>query len=307
LGDKGENVRQLQISLNKFHYMLTADGVFGKLTELSVKNFQGKTGLIADGIAGPATLAALASTPAAAPYLYVYNSGTDANNPSSKATVLFTFDDGYKDVITVAADILKEKNFKGTAYIYETGIIGGYSSSMNLSDLNKLYADYGWDIGNHTAHHSIKGDISDPAYLHAVEKDYLDNQNWLLLNGWTRSAYHAAYVGGVYNIDLIDYLKGIGVKTGRAAWSGGMPANDLYQIQCIDVSLNSLTACETEVDKAVSSKSTLVFSIHKINTAGGSYVIKTPDFQSLVDYVSKYALEDKLVVTTISEYYNSLK
>lgn len=54
IGSRGEGVRQIQKALH-----LIADGIFGKLTEEAVKNFQMRNGLKPDGIVGPATLAKL--------------------------------------------------------------------------------------------------------------------------------------------------------------------------------------------------------------------------------------------------------
>ena len=53
-GSKGPEVKELQKALG-----VTADGIFGMHTEELLKAFQEKEGLAADGIAGPATFAAL--------------------------------------------------------------------------------------------------------------------------------------------------------------------------------------------------------------------------------------------------------
>ena len=58
-GDKGESVKWLQWQLNQHGAALTIDGIFGKQTKLSVLLFQGDKGLVADGIVGPKTIAAL--------------------------------------------------------------------------------------------------------------------------------------------------------------------------------------------------------------------------------------------------------
>ena len=58
-GDKGESVKWLQWELNQHGAALTVDGIFGKQTKLSVLLFQGDKGLVADGIVGPKTIAAL--------------------------------------------------------------------------------------------------------------------------------------------------------------------------------------------------------------------------------------------------------
>jgi hypothetical protein len=59
-GDRSQAVQQLQKSLNARGAQLLADGYFGDDTEALVRAYQVKAGLIADGIAGPKTLAALA-------------------------------------------------------------------------------------------------------------------------------------------------------------------------------------------------------------------------------------------------------
>lgn len=58
-GSIGSSVTFLQNLLIKAGYMITADGVFGDHTELSVKHYQAKNGLTVDGIVGPATWAKL--------------------------------------------------------------------------------------------------------------------------------------------------------------------------------------------------------------------------------------------------------
>ena len=54
IGSRGYEVSQLQKRLD-----ITADGIFGPITEKAVKNFQASVGTTADGIVGPATRAFL--------------------------------------------------------------------------------------------------------------------------------------------------------------------------------------------------------------------------------------------------------
>lgn len=60
-GARGWPVFGLQVGLNRFGAKLAADGDFGRLTEVALKNFQTKQGLISDGIAGPTTQRVMAS------------------------------------------------------------------------------------------------------------------------------------------------------------------------------------------------------------------------------------------------------
>lgn len=54
-GDKGEDVKMLQMALNKNGYNLTVDGVFGTNTYNAVIAFQGEKGITKDGIVGNIT------------------------------------------------------------------------------------------------------------------------------------------------------------------------------------------------------------------------------------------------------------
>ena len=57
-GHRGPAVRQIQRKLG-----ITADGVFGPLTERAVRRFQRRRGLVADGIVGPITRGSLGLAP----------------------------------------------------------------------------------------------------------------------------------------------------------------------------------------------------------------------------------------------------
>lgn len=60
-GSTGRDVAQLQRHLIDAGFKLDADGWFGDTTEAALTAFQRRAGLVADGIAGPKTLAALKS------------------------------------------------------------------------------------------------------------------------------------------------------------------------------------------------------------------------------------------------------
>lgn len=62
-GARGAAVAALQTALTARGHPLAADGAFGPATERAVKAFQGRAGLVVDGIAGPATMAALGLGP----------------------------------------------------------------------------------------------------------------------------------------------------------------------------------------------------------------------------------------------------
>ena len=59
IGSRGNDVKELQKLLNNKGYRLVVDGVFGRLTENAVKDFQQKNRLTADGVVGQKTWSAL--------------------------------------------------------------------------------------------------------------------------------------------------------------------------------------------------------------------------------------------------------
>lgn len=59
LNSKGNDVRWVQVQLNRFGYKLVVDGVSGLITVGAIMDFQKKHGLVPDGICGPDTRARL--------------------------------------------------------------------------------------------------------------------------------------------------------------------------------------------------------------------------------------------------------
>lgn len=55
-GDRGNDVKKLQVDLNKLGHRLSIDGSYGPATKKAVEDFQRKHKLKVDGSAGPATL-----------------------------------------------------------------------------------------------------------------------------------------------------------------------------------------------------------------------------------------------------------
>ena len=89
-----------------------------------------------------------------------YSVGLPANvvvpNPGSGKLVI-TFDDGWKDTITVAYPVLEQAGLKATVYVNRDMTWGeeygwGNGNFMNYNDLHTLY-DNGWDVSNHTTNH----------------------------------------------------------------------------------------------------------------------------------------------------------
>lgn len=100
-GSKGQAVQQLQWALNATGARLVPDGAFGDQTEKAVRAYQLKIGLVADGIAGPKTLAALA--------------GADCSRLLSNATLVAVAKRLGVDLATVYA--VNEVESTGTGFL----------------------------------------------------------------------------------------------------------------------------------------------------------------------------------------------
>ncbi len=98
-GSQGGDVTELQKLLNKNGYNLDADGIYGGKTQAAVKDYQKKSGLIVDGIAGKNTWSSL----------------TTGSKKAASGDTGSTGDTGFKynpyqqsDVVTKAQEILNQ-------------------------------------------------------------------------------------------------------------------------------------------------------------------------------------------------------
>lgn len=233
-----------------------------------------------------------------------------AYNVTGKARILFTFDDAWMDVYQNAFPILTAKGYKATAWASKDLMASSdeIETFMSTTEMNVIY-NAGWDIGNHTISHI--DDLTDTTKYsdETVRAEYLNNQNWLLENNWTRGAYHVCYPQGSFSDRLISILKGIGVKSGRTTVSGyqTVPVYNIYKLKCIPVGYNLGIDINAEIDDAVKTGSTVMFMLHKIENTPNSaeaYSYATADFQSLVNYIDAYEKAGQLKVVTISEWYD---
>lgn len=131
LGDTGDDVSSLQQGLQQAGYPVgVVDGVFGSGTENALISFQTEYGLIADGIAGPATLAKLSEV----------NAASNDGGTSASATTLNPGDSG--EAVTALQTKLKELGFFPSA-VEVTGYYGGITvdAVKRFQQANSLGAD----------------------------------------------------------------------------------------------------------------------------------------------------------------------
>jgi len=227
-----------------------------------------------------------------------------AYNVKGLPKLIFNFEDGYYSVKSNAFPILNEKGFKANVMpvknITETGNI----AFLDKYDLHELYAA-GWDIGNHTESHplSIEGYTTE-----AKESEFLNAQNWLIENGWTRGAYHVYYPSGFYDSEIKGIVEAIGAKTAMYTDYGiqAVPVEDIYNLRSISIGEEvSLEWVKSEIDRAIATGSTIILNAFKVedNPVLG-FELSTQYFRELVEYVYSKSSQNLIEVVTFSEWYN---
>jgi lipoprotein-anchoring transpeptidase ErfK/SrfK len=167
-GDHGDDVLALQRSLDGLGFWLgTPDGTYGNVTQQAVMAFQKSTGLGRDGIAGPKTIAALASGARVQPrvatdgveidlarqLLIVVSGGTTKwviNTSSGRpgwATPPGTFVvqraiDGVRHA--PLGDLYRPRYFHGGIAVHGSGSIPGYPASHGCTRVSNAAIDMLW-------------------------------------------------------------------------------------------------------------------------------------------------------------------
>ncbi len=138
--------------------------------------------------------------------------------------IIITFDDGYRDNLTVAQPILEKYGMKGTVFV-ATGLVSqpNYLTPSEIAEL----AARGMEIGSHTNAHVALPECSD-------RRHELDtSRNWLTMIV-KQSVLNLAYPFGAYDDATIADLKAAGYRMAVTGENGlntlTTPAYELHRI-----------------------------------------------------------------------------
>jgi peptidoglycan/xylan/chitin deacetylase (PgdA/CDA1 family) len=154
--------------------------------------------------------------------------GLAAVDAPKRGVVSFTFDDGYDEHLAVAAPILAEHGFRGTAYVIPDAV--GTRGYMTLEDLHALRDRYGWDVA---AHHQIPfTEMTAPE----LERTVRDIQRFLSEHGFQEGG-HLAFPLGKHDADTVLPLVRRHFTTARLASAGPetLPPADPYRLRVLNV------------------------------------------------------------------------
>lgn len=140
MGDRGQDVRNLQAKLQENGYTANPDGIFGNETEEAVRSLQTDQGIAVDGIAGPDTFNALSLNASSSD-----NVSDDSGNTSSELTIeeapaqetASNTVESQSDVVSIAQSLV------GTPYVFGGTTTEGFDSS---GFINYVFKEAGVDL-----------------------------------------------------------------------------------------------------------------------------------------------------------------
>lgn len=208
--------------------------------------------------------------------------------PSDAGRVSLTFDDGLKSTYTLAAPIMAEYGFVGTAYVYTQAQNKKWAENMSWTEVKDLQDKFGWEIGSHAFTHTDLTTITLAAAKNEISRSRTD----LINHGLKVESFASPY--GAYNTALVDYVSKY-FSSHRTAWNlpNTYPINDYY----LKARPVSPTTKPEEVmvwlDEAKANGEWLILYFHDLTEGtptpeNGDY--NTADFRAILDYIKSKEL-----------------
>jgi peptidoglycan/xylan/chitin deacetylase (PgdA/CDA1 family) len=211
----------------------------------------------------------------------------------AKAKAVITFDDGYTSDYLLAKPIMDANNQRGVSFVIPSRV-GASSSYMSISQLKEMY-NSGWDISDHTLTHTA-------SYLTHLSAAQLDSEvnggyNWLVANGFSRSAMFLAYPFGygydnatVVNKVKENHLFARTTKTGTyQALLSPSVSDPWYALRGVEV-MNTDTpeSVKAKIDQTINQRGLIVIMFHHITTGTetNAYYYSTTNFKAISDYLA---------------------
>ena len=155
--------------------------------------------------------------------------GLHAIASPSQGVVSLTFDDGYEAHFDVAAPLMAERGFAGTAYVMPDQV--GLDGYMTLDELRVLRRSYGWDVA---AHHFVPFTKLEPDDL---DDTILGVRGYLTRHGFGDGANHLAYPLGKLDPKVVLPTTRRHFGTARLASAGPetLPPGDPHRLRAMNV------------------------------------------------------------------------
>ncbi len=228
-------------------------------------------------------------------------------NPTAKAKVSFTFDDGGNSNINKAAPALAKYGFTGTSYI-TTSCVGKTTVPntcaadtgipyMTWAQIKTLQNTYGWEIGSHSVNHPLMTEIT----AAKLEQEVADSKKAFQAQGLNPTAFATPY--GDYNQNVLAAIAKYYTSHRGFADTGynAYPYNNyLLRVQQVQAGV-SVDTVKGYINQAAADGTWLILVFHDIqdkpSTHPDDYQFSTADLSTIAAYVKS----QNISVTNVSK------
>ncbi len=159
------------------------------------------------------------------------NSKIVSLDSASKSGVTITFDDGYRDTLTVAAKILDAKKLPFTVFVTSQNITSGNSNYLSQSQLIELSKIPGVTIGSHGHSHTHLAELSSLE----VHNELRQSKEWLEQT-IQKTVTTLSYPHGSFNAEVVRLAADTGYKfAATSKWGVYQVGTRPLEIPRIDV------------------------------------------------------------------------
>ncbi len=158
----------------------------------------------------------------------------EEGKPLPSKPIMLTFDDGYRGIATVAAPIMSQHGYSGTAYVITDRIAQNPKAAptwLTWSQL-RLLEKRGWDIGSHTVSHTEIPHMSEEAAMRTLRQSRFALERHL-----GHPVQWFCYPAGSVDQKAVDEVRKAGYVLATTTKSGDtLSAQDPLQLERIRVS-----------------------------------------------------------------------
>jgi peptidoglycan/xylan/chitin deacetylase (PgdA/CDA1 family) len=152
------------------------------------------------------------------------------NNGTSRGCVVFTFDDGYADTLTMAAPLMKRYGFAATCYVVG-GAVGAYNrwDAEHLQERKPLmsrdqlgqWLSAGMEVGSHSLSHPQLHELPQDVARYEITESRTELRKMLGV-----PIEHFAYPFGHFTADTVELVRQAGYSSAMTLQPGVARATD---------------------------------------------------------------------------------
>lgn len=222
---------------------------------------------------------------------------------------IIQFDDAYDSEYIKGFPIFEANGQQGVMYVRTDAI--GTAGFMTVTQLKEMQTA-GWDISNHTTDHTLLSTLEEADQRTKINDAY----DWLVANGFGKTAWFLAYPGGDYNSTTIKVAKEFHIVGRRVSGvtiphfrfgENGLDTAWVVQGRGIsrDTGVNTVKA---NIDTAIDTDALIMLYLHGIVDANPDvYENLTSEVQEISDYLKTREDAGDISVVTLTEYYEAVK